>query len=143
MAPDLSKQSDESQPNSKYTFDKVDSAAVDLGTLGKGVIVLMSGSTWCGTGGCPICIYVREKAGYRKVLNSSGWAFAVLSSHKTVPDLVVASNAGGPQTVLTLYRYAGSTFTGQACETLTAKDGNTPGSWWDPSHVNIEPCAWK
>jgi hypothetical protein len=142
MAPDLSEQSDESQPNNKYTFDKVDSAVIDLGTVGKGVIVLMSGSTMCGTGGCPICIYVREKVGYRKVLSSFGWAFAVLSSHATVPDLVIASNLSGGIIVLTLYRYFGKIFTSKGCETLTAKEGAPSGrSRFDPAAVVVSPCG--
>jgi hypothetical protein len=118
----------------------VDTAEIALGPLGKGVIVLLSRSIFCGTGGCPIYAYVREKTGYRKVLSSFGWAFAVVDSHGAVPDLVLAGNAGGARITLHLFHYDGKTFSTGACEMLTSKTGDTPSSWWDPSQVNIEPC---
>jgi hypothetical protein len=119
----------------------VDTAEIALGRLGKGVIVLLSRSFVCGTGGCPIYAYVREKAGYRKVVGSLGWAFAVVDSHGAVPDLVLAGNAGGARVTLHLFRYDGKTFSTRACEMLASKTGDTPSSWWDPSQVKIEPCG--
>jgi hypothetical protein len=116
-------------------------AEIGLGPLGKGVIVQLSRSFFCGTGGCPIYTYVREKTGYRKVLSSFGWAFAVVDSHGAVPDLVLAGNAGGARISLHLFHYDGKTFSTRACEMLTSKTGDTPSNWWDPSQVNIEPCG--
>jgi hypothetical protein len=118
-----------------------DSAEIALGPLGKGVIVLLSSRLYCGTGDCPIFAYVREKTGYRIVLSVGGWAFAVVDSHDPTPDLVIARNAGGGLITLLLFRYSGKTFNMQACEILTSKTGDTPNSWWDPSLVNIGPCA--
>ena len=117
-----------------------DSAEIALGPLGKGIIVLLS-SPYCGTGGCPIFAYVREKTGYRKVLSSFGWAFAVVDSRDATPDLVIARNAGGGLITLLLFHYSGKTFNRPDCEILTSKAGDPPSSWWDPSLVNIEPCA--
>jgi hypothetical protein len=119
----------------------VDTAEIALGPLGKGVIVLLSRSSLCGTGGCPIYAYVREKTGYRKILSSFGWAFAVVDSHGAVPDLVLAGNAGGARITLHLFHYDGNTFSTRACEMLTSKTGDTPSSWWDRFQVNIEPCG--
>jgi hypothetical protein len=119
----------------------VDTAEIALGPLGKGVIVLLSRSLFCGTGGCPIYAYVREKTGYRKILSSFGWAFAVVDSQGAVPDLVLAGNAGGARITLDLLHYDGRTFSTRACEKLTSKTGDTPSSWWDRSQVNIEPCG--
>jgi hypothetical protein len=119
----------------------VDTAEIALGPLGKGVLVLLSGPLFCGTGGCPIYAYVREKTGYRKVLSSFGWAFAVVDSHGAVPDLVLAGNAGGARITLHLFHYEGKTYSTRACEMLTSKTEDTPNSWWDPSQVNIEPCG--
>jgi hypothetical protein len=121
----------------------VDTAEIALGPLGKGVIVLLSRSPICGTGGCPIYAYVREKTGYRKVLSSFGWAFAVVDSDGAVPDLVLAGNAGGARITLHLFHYGLKTFSKRACEMLTSKTGDTPSSWWDPSQVNIEPCGQR
>jgi hypothetical protein len=118
-----------------------DSAEIALGPLGKGVIVLLSSRLYCGTGGCPIFAYVREKTGYRKVLSSFGWAFAVVDSRDATPDLVIARNAGGGLMTLLLFHYSGKTFNMRTCEILTSKTGEFPSSWWDPSLVNIEPCA--
>jgi len=144
MAADLDAQQDISQRGKKYTFASADTAEVALGSLGHAVLVLMSNSLSCGTGGCPIYVYVRNGAGYRKVLDGSfGWAFAVVNSKAPVPDLVIASNAGGGHITLTLYHYSGSTFAHRDCEMLTSKDkdGKTPTSWWDPAQVNIRPCT--
>jgi hypothetical protein len=120
----------------------VDTAQIALGPLGKGVIVQLSRSSLCGTGGCPIYAYVREKTGYRKILSSFGWAFAVVDSHGAVPDLVLAGNGGGAGITLHLFHYDGKTFSLRACEMLTSKNGDTPSSWWDPSQVNIESCGY-
>ena len=119
----------------------VDTAEIALGPLGKGVIALLSNPIVCGTGGCPIYAYVHEKTGYRKVLSSFGWAFAVVDSHGEAPELVIAGNAGGIRITLLLFHYGGKTFSNRACEMLTSKTGDTPSSWWDPSLVNIEPCG--
>src|ERR1700688_3341329 len=117
-----------------------DSAEIALGPRGKAVIVLLSSRLYCGTGGCPIFAYVREKTGYRKVLSSFGWAFAVVDSRAATPDLVIARNAGGGLITLLLFHYSGKTFNRPDCEILTSKAGDPPSSWWDPSLVNIEPC---
>jgi hypothetical protein len=145
MAADLRNQGDE-DPDSgkKYSFSSIDTAEVALGKLGKGVIVKMSGSFLCGTGGCPIYVYVRERGGYRKVLRTFGWAFAVVGfKTATAPSLVIASNQGGGQMILTLYRYAGDAFTDQACDVLTWKDVNATNSWWDTSQVDVQSCSWR
>jgi hypothetical protein len=144
MAAEIRNQGDE-DPDSgkKYSFGSIDTADVALGKLGKGVIVKMSGSFSCGTGGCPIYVYVREKEGYRKVLRTFGWAFAAVGSKATTPTLVIASNLGGGHMVLTLYRYAGEAFTDQACDVLTWKDVSATNSWWDTSQVNVQSCSWR
>jgi len=135
------------QYQSAYTFESVDTADIDLGTLGKGVIVVLSESPECGTGGCPIYAYVREEARYRRVLGAKpsfalGWAFAVVKSNGAIPDLVTASHLSGDVVTLIMYRYDGSTFTRQGCENLTPKNSNaTLTSWWDSSQLNVEPCA--
>jgi hypothetical protein len=119
----------------------VDTAKIALGSPGKGVLVRLSSSFLCGTGGCPICAYVREKTGHRKVLSSFGWAFAAVDSHGAVPDLVLAGNGGGARITLHLFHCDGKTLGTRTCEMLTSKTGDTPSSWWDPSQVNIEPCG--
>ena len=128
----------------KVSFDDIDAAEIPLGKLGQGVIVLMSHSVLCGTGGCPIYAYVHERAGYKRVLRSFGWAFAVVKSDAAVPDIAVASTGGGGQVGLTLYRYNERAFTRSACEILKAKPrqpGSAAFSWWDPTWVDIEPCG--
>ena len=133
----------------KTPFESVNSADLNLGKLGHGILVLMTGSCVCGvTGGCPIYSYVRETGGYRKVLGGRrrdpfGWAFAVVSSNTETPDLVIAGNAGGGHIVLSLYRYDGNAFAPQACEVLTKKDPDSAASWWDSSQIVVESCAGK
>jgi hypothetical protein len=147
VGPELRDEDEDSRSGEKYSFDSLDTTDIALGTLGKGVMVLMSGSSLCGTGGCPIYVYVSEKRGYRRVLGNKtrgpgGWAFAVVKSKTTIPDLVIAGNLGGGLMELALYRYSGDAFSKQACEILSAKNPNTPlSSWWDPSAVAVSPCG--
>jgi hypothetical protein len=147
-APELHDENEDSRSGKKYSFESLDTADIALGTLGKGVIVLMSGSALCGTGGCPIYAYVHEKGEYKKVLGGEkkgagpiGWAFTVVNSKTTIPDLVIARSNGGGQVALTLFRYSGDAFVPQACEILSAKNPTSTSSWWDPSQVSIEPCG--
>ena len=132
----------------KLSLDSIDMAGVSLGKLGKGVLVLMSGSSSCGNANCPIYVYTREEHTYReirfdkskkRIMQPYGWAFGVVDSKAEVPDLVFASNEGGPQVGLYLYSYVGDIFVLQACETLTKKDLESGASWWDPSAVAVEP----
>lgn len=84
-------------------------------------------------------MYARKKAGYRLVANGGmGWAFGAVDSQADVSDLVFASNGGGGQIGLGLYRYVGGRDVVQACETLIKKDG-ADTSWWDPSAVVVNP----
>ena len=144
---DLRDLDEEAVAEKKTTFDSVDTADLPLGKLGKGVLVLMSGSPMCGNGGCPIYAYVREKGGYRRVLGDKrkgpgGWAFGVINTNLEVPDLIIASNLSGGVIVLTLYRYSGKTFTAEGCETLTAKEGAPSGrSRFDPAAVVLSTCG--
>lgn len=136
------------QEDQRPKFESVDTAGLDLGSLGNGVLVTWSESILCGTGGCPIYAYVHEGNSYRKVLGGSrrmvvsGWAFAVAKSETTIPDLVIASNLNGGTIVLMLYRYSGKTFASESCETLTAKEGAPSGlGRFDPAGVVVSPCG--
>jgi len=133
----------EADCETKLSLDRIEMAGVSLGKLGKGVVVRMSGSCLCGaTGNCPMHAYARKKAGYRLVADGGmGWAFGVVDSKADVPDLVFASNGGGGQIGLGLYRYVGDRFVVQDCETLTKKDSGAVASWWDPSAVVVEPWS--
>ena len=85
----------------KTASASVDSADLNLGKLGQGVLVRMCGSCACGvTGNCPIYAYFRETGGFRKILSDKrrgtfGWAFSVVDSNSETPDLVIAKNLGG------------------------------------------------
>jgi len=71
----------------------------------------------------PLHAYAPRKGGYRLVADGGmGWAFGVVDSKATVPGLVFASNGGGGQASLGLYRYVGGRYLLQACETLIKKD---------------------
>lgn len=144
---DLRRLNRDLQGDQTLKFESIDSADLDLGSLGRGVLVTFSESVLCGTGGCPIYAYVREKNAYRKVLGPEkgwavGWAFAVVKSGTTIPDLVIASNLSGGVIVLTLYRYSGKTFTPHACDNLTAKEGAASSrTRFDPAAVVISSCG--
>jgi hypothetical protein len=144
---DFRKLSEEADPGKNFEGAKFQSADISLGTLGSGVIVSISDPVICGTGGCPIYAYLREKSAYRTVLSgehgmgSLGWAFAVVKSKSGIPDIVIASNSGGGLMGLTRYRYSGHAFKTNACEILTKKAPESDQSWWDPSAVNIQPCS--
>jgi len=130
----------EADCETKLSVDRVEMAGVSLGKLGKGVVVRMAGSCVCGaTGNCPLRAYAPKKDGYRVVADGGmGWAFGLVDTKAGVPDLVFASNGGGGQASLGLYRYVGDRYLLRACETLIKKD-RADASWWDPSSVEVEP----
>jgi len=134
----------EADCETKLSLDRVEMAGVSLGKLGKGVVVRMAGSCVCGaTGNCPLRAYALRKGGYRLVADGGmGWAFGVIDSKAAVPGLVFASNGGGGQASLRLYRYVDGRYLLQACETLIKKD-RADASWWDPSAVVLQtwPCG--
>src|SRR5260370_12030243 len=81
------------------------------------------------------------KGGYRGVADGGGgWALGVVDSKAAVPGRVFASNGGGGQASLGLYRYVGDRYLLQACETLIKKD-RADASWWDPSAVVVQTWA--
>jgi len=130
----------EADCETKLSVDRVEMAGVSLGKLGKGVVVRMAGSCVCGaTGNCPLHAYAPKKDGYRVVVDGGmGWAFGLVETKAGVPDLVFASNGGGGQASLGLYRYVGDRYLLRACETLIKKD-RADASWRDPSSVEVEP----
>ncbi len=137
VAPDLRDLDCEEKP----AFDSLDKTSIPLGRLGKGVLVATNSRCACGgTGNCRSTLYIRERDHYRRVLNESGYAFAVVNSKTDIPDIVLATNSSARQVYLTKYRYTGSRFAPHACETLTAKSTDPPKSWWDPHEVLIQPC---
>jgi hypothetical protein len=127
----------ETKQESEFTLNTAD---VELGALGEAVIATPTNPILCGTGGCPIYIYVRERSGFRKVLDYFGWAFGVVDSNGKIPDMVIAANVGGGQISLRLFRYDGAHFRSRACEMLTSKSGLEPGTWWNASEVTTTPC---
>lgn len=126
----------------KLALTELAIANVSLGKLGNGIIGKVNDSCICGTGGCPMFVYVREKRGYRTVSEGFGWAFGVVSSETDVPDLVFASSAGGGLMTLTLQQYDGQVYVDHACDMLTAKEGfpQSQDDWWDPDKVSVSPC---
>src|SRR5258708_32594681 len=67
VAPELYDEDEDSRSGKKYSFDSLDTADIALGSLGKGVIVLMSGSSLCGNGGWPFFCYVPREQGDPKI----------------------------------------------------------------------------
>jgi hypothetical protein len=129
---DLAKLSCDHAPD----MDDVNIADLNLGKLGKGVIVRFHGECGCGaTGNCTICAYVREKNRYRTVLNcddADGYAFALAKSQNDIPDIILVRNLSSSESQLTLFRYSSGSYSPQACETSAAIEGETePG---------IDPC---
>jgi hypothetical protein len=124
------------------SFAQLATAKLSLGKLGDGIIVKAADTCLCGTGGCPIFVYVREEDRYRTVAESFGWAFGVVSTKSDIPDLAFASNEGGGRLSLILQRYEGRKFVDHACETLVSKKDfpPTPEDWFNPAFVEICLC---
>src|SRR5260370_3254837 len=102
----------------------------------------MAGFCVCGaTGNCPCGAHAPRKGGYRLVADGGmGWAFGVVDSKAAVPGLVFASNGGGGQTSLGLYRYVGDRYLLQACDTVIKKD-RADASLLDRSAVLVQTWA--
>lgn len=122
--------------------EKLAMTSISLGKLGYGLILKVNDNVVCGTGGCPLYVYVRKKGAWRSVAQSFGWAFGIVPSESDVPDLAFASSAGGGLMTLSLQHYNGHVFMDYACEMLTAKKGfpRTQDDWWDLDKVSVSPC---
>jgi hypothetical protein len=143
FAADIAKEDD--CDDERPVRNRIVTARLSLGKLGNGIIAKVNEVKkfcFCGTGGCPMFVYVREKDGYRTVAEDFGWAFGVVESKLDVPDLAFASSGGGGLMSLALQRYDGRLFVDYACETLTAKPGfpQEPDDWWDEDKVSVSPC---
>lgn len=121
-------------------------ALLRLGNLGKGVVVRTLGSCHCGgTGNCAIHVYIRNSESYREVPFDEhrepwGWAWGVVNSGSSVPELAFGSNGGGGCQSLSLYRYSKGSFISYAMEYVRLKDEThnpSPEDWWNPSAVVV------
>ena|SRR5271166_2501448 len=118
-------------------------APVELGALGKGVVVATMPPCNCGRANCAISLYVGQAAGYREIpfgpahREPIGWAFGLLESPSGVPDVVIASAAGGFMVRLALYRYVEGRFVLRNSECLKQRNPESPGSWWSPADVLV------
>lgn len=126
----------------KLASERIAMAGIALGKLGSGIVLKVNDEVLCGTGGCPLYVYVREKVGYRVVAKSFGWAYGVVATKSEVPDLAFASNGSGGRMTVTLQSYDGQHFVDKACEMLVSGDSMppTPDDWFNPAFVQVRPC---
>jgi hypothetical protein len=92
-------------------FTDITAARLRLGSLGRAVVVSFSQSPECGaTGNCPMAVYVRTSSGYRRVISSGGWGYALLPSAGPVPTVAFYSNLSAGESVAAQFHYAGKKF---------------------------------
>jgi hypothetical protein len=83
---------------------------VPLGPMGEGMMVDFRHSPSCGTGGCPMWLFLRDPQGYRNVIKNGGWGFALLPSGGPVPDIAFYWQMGAGETDVTQYHFAQGKF---------------------------------
>lgn len=120
-----------------------DWAPTELGKLGQGVVAATISPCNCGRANCAISLFVRKGAGYYEVpfdsrhREPSGWAFGLLESPSGVPDVVIASAAGGLMVGLELYRYVDDRFVLRSSECLKQRNPESPRGWWNQADVIV------
>jgi hypothetical protein len=124
--------------------ESIATARISLGALGVGAIVSEtnhgSDDTVCGaTGNCPTSVYFLQNGHYRKAFLQSGWAYAVVGSGKSIPDLVVMSNMSYNSGIASRFSFAHGTYIKTGCDYVELK-GDTENIL-DPAHVVIQPCG--
>jgi hypothetical protein len=87
-------------------------ARVPLGTLGDGMMVNFRHSPSCGTGGCPMWLFLRGPQGYRNVIKEGGWGFSLAPSGQSssVPDIAFYWQMGAGETDVAQYHFAQGEF---------------------------------
>ena len=86
-------------------------ARVPLGTLGDGMMVNFRHSPSCGTGGCPMWLFLRSPQGYRSVIRTGGWGFSLVPSQSSsVPDIVFYWQMGAGETDISQYHFTQGKF---------------------------------
>lgn len=83
---------------------------VPLGSLGPGIMVNFLHSPSCGTGGCPMWLFLHGPHGYRNVIKAAGWGFSLVASGGSVPDISFYWQMGASETDVGQYHYAHGKF---------------------------------
>jgi hypothetical protein len=101
----------QSGPPLGTNFSRITATRIRLGPLGQALVVYFGRSPECGaTGNCPMAVYVREPAGYRRVISDFGWGYALLPSGGPVPDVAFYSNVSCCESTAARYHYAEGKF---------------------------------
>lgn len=82
-------------------------ARVPLGSLGDGMMVNFRHSPSCGTGGCPMWLFLRDPQGYRNAIRTGGWGFSLVPSGQSssVPDIAFYWQMGAGETDVAQYHF--------------------------------------
>ena len=83
---------------------------VPLGSLHGAVMVNFGHSPSCGTGGCPMWLFVRDAEGYRSLIRAGGWGFSLQPSGGPVPDIAFYWQMGAGETDVSQFRFAKGKF---------------------------------
>jgi hypothetical protein len=115
---------------------------VFLGFLGNGVIESernTAGHIVCGTtGNCPTSLVFRWHGhDYRKNLGS-GWAYAVIPTQRSIPDIVLMANMSAESGQAVRFGFIDGTYVETGCDYVETKEG-TKGSL-DSGGWIVEPC---
>lgn len=118
-----------------------------LGSLGDGMMVSFSHAPACGTGGCPMWLFVRGPQGNRNVIKDGGWGFTVLPSGSPVPDVVFYWQMGAGETDVAKYHYEQDKFNRVVahpakCGGEDDRRGACAGRSSDSSVMSITPAEY-
>jgi len=105
---------------------------VDLNADGRReALILLSGSSWCGTGGCRLLILTPTRGGWRFVTKTTITRAPVRllpSRHHGWKDLVVRVGGGGLETGNALLRFDGHRYPSNPSMVPTVSMTRTPGT---------------
>jgi len=113
-------------------------SSVQLGLLGKAVIVSATSQDWCGaTGNCAMRVYYVDHGRYRSDDLEYGWAYAVVKGPTDVPGLMVMQNTSYRSGVVRRYSFEGGRFKQNGCYYVELKQDG--GDIRNPKQVNVSP----
>jgi hypothetical protein len=105
----------------------IQATRVKLGSLGEGVAVSSVDPGVCGaTGNCPMALFVGMPNGYRLVLMSGGWGYALLPSAGPVPDIAFYWHMSAAESDAQVFHYAHGEFVATGSAQCTAENSTNP-----------------
>ena len=120
-------------------------AFVDLAGHGKNEVIAQAGGEKSGcspTGNCPLWVLRRQRDGYHVILDAGSAQTFTIQLHRThgLNDLVLSMHGSATDSMLSLYKFNGSSYSDVACYDESWKTADENGDFHHSKEPRITAC---